>query len=102
VPLLSAAVCCCLLLLLLPAAAPDSMLACEGSGGRPCRSLTLPVPPSLPSPRLLFADWIQRPRQAGQVPCSPLTNEPLADLTLRPNHMACSLIATMRAAGLLP
>ena len=66
------------------------------------RSLTLPVPPSLPSPRLLFADWIQRPRQAGQVPCSPLTNEPLADLTLRPNRMACSLIATMRAAGLLP
>ena len=48
------------------------------------------------------ADWIQRPRPAGQAPCSPLTNEPLQDLTLRPNRLARSLIDSMRAAGLLP
>ena len=51
-----------------------------------------------PAPHPTLAAWIARQQAAGVVPRSPLTNQPLGDLSLRPNHTLRSLIAGLRAA----
>jgi len=38
---------------------------------------------------------------AGRPPCSPLTNAPLSHLELNENRLARSMIASLKAAGLL-
>ncbi|PSC71100.1 putative DNA-3-methyladenine glycosylase 2 [Micractinium conductrix] len=45
--------------------------------------------------------WIARQQAAGQVPCSPLTNLPLAHTRLAPNRVVGRLIAGLTQAGLL-
>lgn len=59
----------------------------------------MPQPPFLapPSP----AAWIARQQAAGQAPCSPLTNLPLAHTRLAPNRVVGRLIAGLTQAGLL-
>ena len=58
------------------------------------------LPPCL-RPFLPRAAWIKRQRDAGQAPCSPLTNLPLPHLALLPNNLVRNMIASMRADGLL-
>ena len=55
----------------------------------------------LPPLPLAIPAWIERQQAAGQVPRSPLTNQPLGDLSLRPNHALASLITGLRAGGQL-
>ena len=56
--------------------------------------------PHLPTP--LAAAWIKAQQAQGQQPCSPVTQKPLGDLSLRPNQLARALAEGLRAAGLLP
>jgi hypothetical protein len=52
-------------------------------------------------PRCCLAGWFARQAAAGQAPCSPLTNLPLEDVSLRPNMTVSSLVRAWQAAGLL-
>ena len=61
----------------------------------------LPALPPAPCALPLNAAWIKRQQVAGQAPCSPLTNLPLPHLALVPSNLVRSMIASMRAGGLL-
>jgi hypothetical protein len=57
------------------------------------------VPNQLPSYSL--AGWFAHQAAAGQAPCSPLTNLPLEDLSLRPNATVSGMVQAWQAAGVL-
>ncbi len=48
------------------------------------------------------AAWIKAQQAQGLLPCSPVTQRLLEDLSLRPNQLAKALADGLRAAGLLP
>jgi hypothetical protein len=48
-----------------------------------------------------LAGWFARQAAASQAPCYPLTNQPLEDLSLRPNRAVSSMVRGWQAAGLL-
>ena len=60
-----------------------------------------PTSPPLPFLSACPAAWMARQAAAGQPPCSPLTNLPLANLVLLPSVTMRSLVLVLHAAGLL-
>lgn len=68
------------------------------AGLQPRHAPTEPLPLA---PATHPAAWIKAQQVQGLVACSPLTQQPLGDLSLRPNQLARALADGLRAAGLL-